>query len=261
MLTKHHQTFSGGWIPQLPDHRDFKYTLQKQTVVESIYLASKYNLGQVFDQSVLGSCVSQSVGFLVYFDLLNKHVGHTVAPFRPSRLFIYYYGRLLEGDPINQDTGLSIRTGIKVINHQGVPSEDLWPYDINKFANKPTDQSIKQALLFQSVEYKSIDNTNKQLLIAALQEGFPISFGMTVYESFMTDQVAATGIVPMPGLHENIEGGHALAIVGYRQEDDSFIVRNSWGHAWGQGGHCRIKSDYICNPDLCSDFWIISSIK
>jgi C1A family cysteine protease len=260
MLT-HHQTFRGGWFPQLPDHRDRKYTLQKETAVQSVYLSSKYNLGHIFDQASLGSCVSQSVGFLVYFDLLNKKDITQVAPFVPSRLFIYYYGRLLEGDPLDQDTGLDIRTGIKVINQQGAPSEDLWAYNIDKFAVKPSQAAINQASQFLSVEYKSIDNTNKQLLVAALQEGFPIAFGFTVYESFMSDKVAANGIVPMPALTEKIVGGHAVVIVGYMAGTDSFICRNSWGDSWGQGGYFRMKSDYICNPDLASDFWIISSIK
>ena len=52
-----------------------------------------------------------------------------------------------------------------------------------------------------------------------------------------------------------------MAIVGYRKEDDSFIVRNSWGTEWGQKGYCRIPSSYLTNPFLASDFWIIRSLE
>jgi hypothetical protein len=33
-----------------------------------------------------------------------------------------------------------------------------------------------------------------------------------------------------------MSGGHAMAVVGYTE--DSFIIRNSWGAHWGDGGHC-----------------------
>lgn len=57
------------------------------------------------------------------------------------------------------------------------------------------------------------------------------------------DNAAATGGLldttgPKPG------GGHAVAIVGYR-EDDRFIVRNSWGTSWGDGGFAYASPDYI----------------
>jgi len=46
----------------------------------------------------------------------------------PSRLFIYYNERVLEG-LIKQDAGAMIRSGIKTVTRQGAPPEDVWPYD------------------------------------------------------------------------------------------------------------------------------------
>ena len=39
-----------------------------------------------------------------------------------------------------------------------------------------------------------------------------------------------------------VRGGHAVAFVGYTP--DRFIVRNSWGTAWGDGGFGYASSDY-----------------
>jgi C1A family cysteine protease len=248
-----------GWKKQQPDFRDYKFRLEKLQPIQSVFLASKYNLGEIFDQLDLGSCTANAMAFLVYFDLLNKHAQKIGKVFRPSRLFIYYFERALEGT-IGQDAGAELRSGAKVLATEGVCSEDTWVYDTNKFAIEPPVQAVKQAINYQSLLYQSVDNTNKQLLVNTLLEGYPIAFGVTVYDSFMTNQVAATGIVPMPKTTEGIAGGHAMAIVGYHATYDAFIVRNSWGLFWGDKGYCRIPAAYLTNPDLASDFWIVESI-
>lgn len=248
-----------GWKKQQPDFRDYKYKLERLAPIQSVFLAKKNNLGEIFDQLDLGSCTANALAFLVYFDLLNKHAQKLGKVFRPSRLFIYYFERALEGT-IGTDSGAELRDGAKVLATEGVCSEDTWIYDTSMFAAAPPQQALTQALNFKSILYQSVDNTNRQLLVNTLLNGYPIAFGVTVYDSFMTNQVAATGIVPMPSLSENIAGGHAMAIVGYHAGFDAFVVRNSWGLFWGDKGYCRIPAAYLTNPDLASDFWIIETI-
>ena len=36
------------------------------------------------------------------------------------------------------------------------------------------------------------------------------------------------------------EGGHAVLIVGWNDDDSAFIVKNSWGTGWGESGYFRI---------------------
>jgi hypothetical protein len=43
-----------------------------------------------------------------------------------------------------------------------------------------------------------------------LAEGYPFVLGFTVYESFESDTVAQTGIVPMPRSGEQVLGGHCV---------------------------------------------------
>jgi C1A family cysteine protease len=250
-----------GWRPQKPDHRDHKFTLEKLAPLQSVYLSDKYSLSTPYDQGDLGSCTANALAFACHFDLLNKDIsGNKVAPFRPSRLFIYYYERVLEGT-VSTDAGAEIRDGIKVIASNGIPSEDAWPYNIAQFAVTPSALASSYAAKLHGFKYESVDNTDKALIVGALTLGLPVVFGVTVYESFMTDQVAATGIVPYPGQNETVAGGHAMVIVGYHAEDDSFIVRNSWGTNWGQGGYCRIPASYLCNADLATDFWVVYTLS
>lgn len=250
-----------GWTPDTTDQRDYTFSIPVLQTPQSVYLASKFRFAPPYDQGNLGSCTAQAVAFLVHFNLLNNNVLlKQTGPWIPSRLFIYYYERLIEGT-INIDSGAMLRTGIKVIADQGAPTEDLWQYDISKFADVPSQKATERALKFQAIKYEKIDNRNKTLIINALMAGFPICFGMYVYYSFFDNQVSQTGIVPMPTIDDSIAGGHAMVIVGYRKEDDTFIVRNSWGKYWGQGGYCRIPAAYLTNPMYSSDFWVIYIIE
>jgi C1A family cysteine protease len=94
-----------------------------------------------------------------------------------------------------------------------------------------------------------------------LAAGFPFVFGFSVYESFETQAVAKTGVVPMPDKKEKMLGGHAVMAVGYDDSEGRFIVRNSWGPKWGQGGFFTMPYDYLVNQDLAADFWTIRLVE
>jgi len=63
---------------------------------------------------------------------------------------------------------------------------------------------------------------------------------------------------------ESIAGGHATIIVGY--DDGStfgpnrFICMNSWGSGWGIGGYYTIPYEFVLDPTLAFDFWVIKSV-
>ena len=90
--------------------------------------------------------------------------------------------------------------------------------------------------------------------------GFPIVFGISVYESFESEEVAKTGIVQLPEKTEKMLGGHAIVIVGYDQEKHLFIFRNSWGEDWGDKGYGYLPFEYVCDKDLASDFWVVNKV-
>ena len=73
--------------------------------------------------------------------------------------------------------------------------------------------------------------------------------------------VAKTGVVPMPASGERVLGGHAVTAVGYDDSTRRFIVRNSWGAAWGRGGCCFMPYAYLLDPALAADFWTIRLVE
>ena len=83
----------------------------------------------VYDQGQLGSCTANGIAGAIEFDRKKQDL----PDFVPSRLFIYYNERVMEGT-VAQDAGAQIRDGIKSVAKLGAPPETDWPYDIEKFA-------------------------------------------------------------------------------------------------------------------------------
>lgn len=251
-----------GWRKDKLDARDHKFQVERTTPLATVNLGKTHNLGVVFDQGQLGSCTANGLAFAAYYDLLNKDLANdTLKAFIPSRLFIYYFERVLE-NTVNSDAGAEIRDGIKVINSYGLPPETEWPYEISQFTTAPPEAVVAAGKQLTTLTYKSIDNTNKGLIVSALDAGLPVVFGISVYSSFMTETVAKTGNVPMPNVNaEQLEGGHCMAIVAYNATKDTFQVRNSWGSGWGQKGYCTMPASYLTDPTLATDFWVVYSLK
>ena len=241
-----------GWKPDLPDHRDFLYAapyINLASLPQSVDLSSK--CPPVYDQGNIGSCTANAIGAAIEFDQMKQGL----PAFVPSRLFIYYNERVLEGT-VDQDSGAQIRDGVKSVNMVGACAETDWPYDETKFADQPPHQAYVDAPLNRALTYARVAQSSSQLE-GCLASGYPFVFGFTVYESFESDEVASSGILPMPGRNENTLGGHAVLAVGYDTVKRQYIVRNSWGPDWGIGGYFRMPFGYMTNPNLVSDIWAI----
>lgn len=237
-------------INRLPASQlNFKEFEKTTSLPSSVDLRSK--MPPVWDQGQLGACTS--FGTAVCFEYADKDA------FEPSHLFIYYNERSMEGT-INEDSGANISDGIKSLQTYGVCKESSWPYNISKFKVKPSATCYTEALRNRALNVANIrqDLTSMK---TCLSNGFPIVLGISVYSSFESQQVANTGVVPMPGAKEKNLGGHCVACVGYNDTTKTWLMRNSWGTSWGMKGYFTLPYMYLLDSNLCSDLWSITSIR
>jgi C1A family cysteine protease len=245
-----------GWIPDIPDARDFMFAAPEavlRSMPKSVDLRSQ--CPPVYDQGRLGSCTANAIGGAFEFMQLKEGL----EDFMPSRLFIYYNERKIEGT-VDEDSGAMIRDGIKSVHKIGVCPEDTWPYDIARFTEEPPAEAYTEAKAHQVTVYRRVLQSLHQMQ-GCLASGTPFVFGFSVYESFESDEVARTGVVPMPSRTEKLLGGHAVLAVGYDDDAQRFLVRNSWGPDWGMAGYFTMPYAYLTNPSLASDFWAIYAVE
>ena len=255
-LTKH-KIKRYGWLVDTPDHRDHVYAAPALRVAR---LPRKIDLRPlcprtVYDQGQLGSCTGNAIAAAIQFDRLKQKLK---PDFIPSRLFIYYNERSMEGT-IASDSGAQIRDGIKSVAKLGDCPEVEWPYDIARFATRPGAKCFRDARRYRAVAYQRVTQILPQMR-GCLASGYPFVFGFSVYESFEDARVAKTGIARMPARRERQLGGHAVLAVGYDDASRRFLVRNSWGPKWGMGGYFTLPYDYLADPNLADDFWTIRII-
>lgn len=94
-----------------------------------------------------------------------------------------------------------------------------------------------------------VDPGNEDQLRYHLANGTPVAFAMGIDTSFMYGGVRAARSGQPWSWHPNcpvpMTGSHAMLIVGYDQADRTYLVMNSWGPRWGEGGYCHLGYDVI----------------
>jgi C1A family cysteine protease len=214
----------------------------------------------VYDQGDLGSCTANA-GCTCRAMLLQDEQIHL------SRMFLYYTERAIEGR-VSKDEGASLRDTCKSIHKIGVCEEKYMPYNPDKYTSKPSRLALLNANKYKISAYKSLSSLEEIKQNLAFRQQ-PVLLGMDVYESFESDAVSKTGIMPMPHKTEKKLGGHAVLVVGYkdmvkhrdrygkhRPQPGYLIMRNSWGDKWGDKGYFYMPFNYV-TPDYTYDYWII----
>ena len=248
------------WKRSNRDHRDLIAKLTMTSLPTVVDLRA--NCSPVENQGNLGSCTGHALaGLIEYLELqeLKKNEDgpeelNGKAFDRASRLFMYYNERNVEGTA-SEDAGGMLRDGIKMLQQFGVCREELWPYDESKALEKPVQEAYDDGVKHTISVYARVVGLDS--LRAALAQGSPVVFGFTVFEEFEAQAVASTGQVPMPTRFSKEVGGHAVLAVGYDDIHRYIIVRNSWGPDWGDKGYFYLPYDYITNPNLAEDFWLV----
>ena len=210
-------------------------------------LPAKADLRSMFapvrNQGALGSCSAFAATAVMEAVSGKKST-------RLSPLFFYYAERkAMEEDgrarATRKDTGafmyLAAETAVKV----GTTTEKEVPYADGK---EGLGYDATEAHFTAATEHKSKKRARVKTLQgmkSALAAKKPILLPIVLYNSFMTRTVARSGEMPMPFRGEEIMGGHAVVAVGYDDEKQAFLIRNSWGTDWGQQGHFWMPYDYF----------------
>ena len=229
----------------------------------------------IYDQLQIGSCTACS-GCMLFQMLMPRGTAY-----RPSRLFLYYTERANEHTLPSEGAYLS--STFSTMQHTGICSEVSWPYRTNyenvhpPSVNNPARRlysTYTEALNYHITSYGTITPSGSDYatpMKTVINSGKPVVIGFAVYDSFESDVVTATGIVPMPDINtETLLGGHAVVVVGFDDSKSAFLCANSWGTSWGcrqpsgtttTRGFFYLPYAYINNSSLLFDFYFANGVS
>lgn len=250
------KNFNPGAFLDRPDDRDYKY----EDVVlgapeidwEKGYNVEK-SLNHEFEiemQGASSSCVAQA--WSKYLEVLNYAEENKFVNL--SAKFIYSQIFLPQG-------GAYIRDGAKIATGQGDSLEDsLESYeyvlmsDGSRTKNPPTEEFIrdnsfindnirKEALKYQSKEYRSIGSSNPDLLAYAIMNNHGAVSGARGDQKGWGKKNKNDFVVKPPT--SSNPWGHAFFFTGFGKNERGryFDFINSWGIYWGNNGRGRMYYD------------------
>lgn len=219
-------------------------------------------LGRVRDQGDLGACTAfagcgmREFLFKTYNVWEKGTIQVAADTLMLSPLFLYYKEREAEGTLAEGDVGADMRSIPLTLNQVGVCQEIEDGYDSSQYNLAPNAAQITEAALFKAGAYHRIIG-GASVMKSVIASGYAFVLGFDVYESFESQKVEDTGLMPVPDIkNEQLLGGHAVLVYGYNDtlHNGVLMVRNSWGSDWGLGGNFMMPYE-VANSNVISDCW------
>ena len=234
-------------------------TRRARTVRPAVSLVKQFPTAR--DQRARGTCVAfASIAFLEFH--LSAQAGERVA--RHAEQFVYWACKA--GDGLPDTEGTFVRTARDVLRRRGACLNSTWKYRPlpvpgNEGQGPPPPGAVDEAKQAKWRPAKSVKARDPAAIRAVLDQRRPVVLSVLTFPSWDFGVTAETGEIAMPFPGEVSDGGHAICLVGYELNDGvpgggAFILRNSWGTAWGKphgrfgAGYGTLFFDYVAKYGL-----------
>jgi len=254
-------SFFSGYKPSLstPSVKPFNVALPAFAAAATSGAGSEHIIPEhtpISNQLSLSSCVANCVG-----DLLEIVIGleDSSKVVQISRLHLYWSARSYTRDT-DKDDGTMIANAIDSLRTLGVCREETWPYDVSKVFAQPPLRAYKESLDNKILEYYRVyggQTSRADGVEVAVRANHPVTIATAVDNDFLAYR--GGGKVWSPP--SSWVGYHAMIVVGVRlgKNGREFLLRNSWGDGWGDGGHVWVHESYIA-WDQTSDTWVVTRV-
>lgn len=202
---------------------------------------------EIGDQEATGSCVGWATGDGLMRYLLVK-AGKLAPTDHVSSRYVWMASKetdeiVTRPETFIEASGTMLKAAAQVCTRYGVVTTDLLPFhlDTTLYAGRENEFWAAAAQL-RATAFINMDQ-NLEGWKDRLALGQPVLVGFQVDASW--DAAKSNGGEIKDFQPATVRGGHAVALVGYR-EDGAFIVRNSWGTTnWGDEGFGYVHPEYI----------------
>jgi Papain family cysteine protease len=157
-----------------------------------------------------------------------------------------YAKELISQGGFPQDDGSDGTTLCNTLIVDGCCCASLYPY-VSGQIDRPTADQDLDAAKHTLGAWHGVAGSNTALSVLGDPVPWPVMMGFSVYQGLMSDECAATGVMPLPGPEESSIGGHEVKLSGYdvglaptlRPQNcpPAVLVQNSWGTGWALKGY------------------------
>lgn len=170
-----------------------------------------------------------------------------------SRMFLYWNVRKL-GNMLGKDGGAFPRHIGQALKDYGVPKESYWQFTTENISKTPTRSAYMKAEEHKVIEYRRVSSNIDDIRNAVLN-GIPVLTTIWIRPSFYS----------LKGdwrTHDwsdtKSRGSHEVVIVGFCDKSERFLVQNSWGSRWGDGGFYGLP--YAKVGKDAYEFWVLNDV-
>jgi hypothetical protein len=245
-------------VPDRVDARDFVYHARLSALPDQLVNCAA--VPEILDQGNEGACTGFALAAVINFLLRARGLGDR----RVSPRMLYEMARRYDEWPGEDYDGSSARGGMKGWVRHGVCTRPTWPDDAHG-AGSFTQDIAREAQTTPGGAFYRVLHRDIRDMHAALAEVGILYVTLMVHDGWgepgplrrtiqYADAFGNQRSLDLPVIQRRgrADSGHAVAIVGYTTE--GFIIQNSWGEGWGQGGFALLPyEDYMLHA---TDVWV-----
>jgi C1A family cysteine protease len=147
--------------------------------------------------------------------------------------------------------GMNLGQAFKVLRDQGCATMAEMPYNQDDDATPPNAAAKARAAKFAHATtayvFRYLQADPETIKTYLVETHHPFTTAIPIFKDFPGDSVDPSFVykLTVDPVRANMEGGHAITIVGYDDDKHAFRMLNSWGPNWGDHGFMWIDEDFI----------------
>lgn len=205
-------------------------------------------LPPMWDQHSVGYCTAEALAAGIEF--LGPRTGYPAE--RPDRPALYGRMRALIGTS-GEDSGAILADGVEVLRRGWERElEEPPPEWGERWTRIPP---LRPADAPRLVNAEPLDY-DPPTIATELDAGHVVVCGLSITAQWHRAWGQAA-LAPPSG---DVVGGHAVALVGYDLAAQCWVVRNSWGPQWGEGGYALLPWAWTALP-WCGELHVLRAIR
>jgi C1A family cysteine protease len=202
----------------------------------------------VLNQGNEGSCTAFSIGYVGVSHLMYaiKRLPYTTTGALRSPEFLFNLTKAS-----NNCSGAYMSVVLNTLINTGVCSWSVMPYTSYSCSVMPNNTQRQKALEGRINTYYTVSSNQIKNVIAS---GYPVMMAFNIDDQFIYQTSRWPYTYKTKGGGQR--GGHAVAIVGYNDNNRTYVVQNSWGTGAHDRGFFYISYDLM--PYIATEMYVMS---